>query len=109
MAIRIALLSAVVLLGATALVRAQRRDLPSPRRETLHAPWEFRAVLPQEVTPARYRQVSMAELEFVSREGWELVSATPYVYQNEERGPDGRKVVVTQAYPAYFFKRPRRE
>jgi hypothetical protein len=38
-----------------------------------------------------------------------LVSVMPYVYRNEERGPElqGPKPVVTQTYPAYFFKRLR--
>jgi len=73
--------------------------------------WETRAVTPHEVSPARYRQVESYELERLEREGWELVSVAPFVLQNEERGPDGRKQVVTQAYPAYYFKRmkPARE
>ena len=33
----------------------------------------------------------------------------PYIYRNEERGNDTSKPkpVVTQTYPAYFFKRPK--
>ena len=35
-----------------------------------------------------------------------VVSVMPYVYRNEERGGTaGSKPVVTQTYPAYFFKR----
>ncbi len=113
MGTRIATLATAALLGATALVWAQRRPspdiVPPGRRDTSHAPWEFKAVFPLETSPARYRQVALSELDQISRDGWELVSVTPYVYLNEERGPDGRKAVVTQTYPAYFFKRPRKE
>ena len=57
------------------------------------------------MAPARHRQVDPWELTRLGIEGWELVGVTPYVYQNEERGPDGQKKVVTQVYPAYFFKK----
>jgi len=43
-------------------------------------------------------------------QGWELVGVTPFVYRNEERNNGemhGPKPVVTQTYPAYFFKRQR--
>lgn len=92
-----------VLAAAALLMQAQRgREFPA---------WETRAVTPREVSPARYQQVEYWELERLEREGWELVSVAPFVLQNEERGPEGRKQVVTQAYPAYYFKRvkPARE
>ncbi|MBM3812866.1 MAG: hypothetical protein FJW20_14670 [Acidimicrobiia bacterium] len=88
---------------ATLLLHGQRqREFPL---------WEMRAVTPQEVSPARYKQVESWELDRMERDGWELVSVAPFVLQNEERGPEGRKLVVTQTYPAYYFKRlkPARE
>ena len=43
-------------------------------------------------------------------DGWELVSVVPYIYRNEGRmnAPANPKPMVTQTYPAYFFKRLRR-
>lgn len=84
-----------------ALLFAQR---PRP---AVYPPWEVRALFPAEVSPARYRQVDPREIDRLAADGWELVSTTPFTYLNEERGPEGRKLVVTQTYPAYFFKRPR--
>jgi hypothetical protein len=51
--------------------------------------------------------VDQRSLQSLADQGWELVSVMPYVYRNEERGPElqGPKPVVTQTYPAYFFKR----
>lgn len=95
-----AMLFALVLAGAAFLLYGQR-----PR--AVYPPWEVKAVFPAEVSPARYRQVDPRELDKLAGDGWELVSTTPYVYLNEERGPEGRKLVVTQTYPAYFFKRLR--
>lgn len=77
------------------------------QRLVVYPAYEYRSVFPQEVTPARYRQVDAAELNRLALDGWELVSVTPYVYLNEERGPEGGKQVATQVYPAYFFKRLR--
>ena len=73
--------------------------------------WEVKALLPQEATPARYRQVSRQELDEATRDGWELVAVTPYVYLNEERGSrtDLARPMVTQTYPAYFFKRLKKD
>ncbi len=71
--------------------------------------WEHKALLPTETSPARYTQVQEWEIRAVAEQGWELVSVSPYVYLNEERGPDGRKLMVTQTYPGYYFKRPKRE
>ena len=72
-----------------------------------YAAWEYRALLPHETTPARYRQVDSRELALATSEGWELVAVTPHVLLNEERGPEGRKQVATQVYPGYYFKRLR--
>jgi len=69
--------------------------------------WEVAAVFPREISPARYAQVPEAELRRMASQGWQLVSVTPYVLLNEERGPEGRQLAVTQTYPAYFFQRPR--
>ena len=56
---------------------------------------------------SHYKQVPPSELRRLGDQGWQLVSVTPYVLLNEERGPEGKKLAVTQTYPAYFFKRPR--
>jgi hypothetical protein len=85
-----------VVLAGLALAQRARREYPQ---------WETRMVSPREISPARYKQVEDWELQRLEREGWELVSVTPYALQNEERGPEGRKQVVTQVYPAYYFKR----
>jgi hypothetical protein len=71
--------------------------------------WEHKALLPTETSPARYTQVQEWEIKAATEQGWELVAVSPYVYLNEERGPDGRKLVVTQTYAGYYFKRPKRE
>jgi hypothetical protein len=74
-----------------------------------YAPLEVRSVFPREISPGKYEQVREAELQSLAMQGWELVSVMPYIYRNEERGPElqGPKPVVTQTYPAYFFKRIR--
>jgi len=69
--------------------------------------WEITAVLPREISPARYAQVSEGELNRMAEEGWQLVSVAPYVLLNEERGPEDRRESVTQTYPAYYFQRSR--
>jgi hypothetical protein len=103
---RILLACSLLALGALAVLLAQ----PAAHRGLTDYPaWELKTVLPREISPARYQQVEPWLLESAARDGWELVGVTPYVYQNEERGPDGRKQVVTQTYPAYYFKRLRRE
>jgi hypothetical protein len=73
--------------------------------------WEVKEVLPLEVSPARYRQVSRTELDALARDGWELVAVTPYVYLNEERGTraEPARPMVTQTYSAYYFKRMKRD
>jgi hypothetical protein len=96
----ILLLAAVAALAFGLL--AQRRpggDYPA---------WETRAVFPHEYRPGEYHQASQRELEILALEGWELVAVTPFVYLNEARGKDQR-ATVTQTYPAYFFKRLRKE
>jgi len=92
-----------LILALTGIILAQRSTPYLVQGPT----WELKSVFPQEISPGRHRQVPHGEIERLSWEGWDLVSVTPYVYQNDERGPDGQKQVVTQVYPAYFFKRPR--
>lgn len=94
------MLCVLVAVGAAAIGLGQRQ-------RAVYPPWEVKTVFPPEVSPARYRQVDPREIERLAADGWELVSTTPYVYLNEERGPEGRKLVVTQTYPAYYFKRLR--
>lgn len=92
-------------LVAAALLWAQTR-----RPGSDYPMYEYRELLPQETTPARYKQVDRWEVDRVSREGWELVAVSPYVYLNEERGAEGKpKAMVTQTYPAYYFRRMARE
>jgi hypothetical protein len=69
--------------------------------------WDVRAVFPREISPARYAQVPEQDIQHLASRGWQLVSVAPYVILNEERGPQGQKLAVTQVYPAYFFQRPR--
>ena len=93
----------VLATAAVAFLWAQRErpsDLP---------PFEVRSVFPREISPAKYQQVEQRELQVLAEQGWELVSVMPYIYKNEERGtPDmAPRPMVTQTYPAYFFKRPR--
>ena|SRR5580700_10221175 len=95
--------AAVLFLVAAVFLWAQYRVVPDP----VHL--EVRSVFPREVTPGKYEQVDQRNLQTLADQGWELVSVMPYVYRNEERGPElqGPKPVVTQTYPAYFFKRVR--
>jgi hypothetical protein len=100
------LLALALLLTAAILVWAQRERfaIPSPYPQL-----EVRSVFPREISPGKYEQVEQRELQTLAQQGWELVSVMPYIYRNEEHGPElqGPKPVVTQSYPAYFFKRVR--
>jgi hypothetical protein len=94
----------VVFLMAAIFLWAQRdRTAPPPG----YVAFEVRSVFPHEISPGKYEQVREAELQSLANQGWELVSVMPYIYRNEEHGPDmpGPRPVVTQTYPAYFFKR----
>jgi hypothetical protein len=77
---------------------------------SVYAPFEVKALFPPETSPGQFRQVSSAELNQAAMDGWELVGIVPYIYRNEERtnAPTNPKPMVTQTYPAYFFKRLRR-
>jgi hypothetical protein len=102
-------LAGVLFLMGTAFVWAQRDRIASIVPEPVRL--EVRSVFPREVSPGKYEQVDQRTLQQLSDQGWELVSVTPYIYRNEERGPEmqaqGPRPVVTQTYPAYFFKRIR--
>ncbi len=95
--------------GVIAILAFAQQQPPrkSSTRRIEYPQWEVRTIVPREISPARYRQVDDWELQEAARLGWELVSTTPYALQNEERGPDGRRQIVTQVYPAYSFKRLR--
>jgi hypothetical protein len=84
--------------------RATDRDPALP-------PYELRSVFPRETAPAQFQQVEQRELQVLANDGWELVSVMPYVYRNEERGSSELhpRPMVTQTYPAYFFKRLKME
>ena len=99
---RIIVLSLTLAIAAAAFVWAQQTK-PSA---TVYAQYEMRSVFPRETSPAMYEQVSQQELQSLASQGWELVSVTPFVYRNEERGgASNNRPAVTQTYPAYFFKR----
>ena len=101
---RRSLLLGGVVVAAALVLWAQQRERPVERPA-----FELRSVLPHETSPAQYRQVEQSELQFLADQGWELVAVVPYIYKNEERGtPDlAPRPMVTQTYPAYFFRRPR--
>jgi hypothetical protein len=88
-------------LATVLLLWAQREQHPN------HPPYEIKAVFPPEISPGHYQHVDQRVLQDAADQGWELVSVMPYIYRNEERGNDTTKPkpVVTQTYPAYFFKR----
>jgi hypothetical protein len=72
--------------------------------------FEMTSVFPRETSPGQYAQADQEQLRTLSAQGWELVSAVPFIYRNEEHNNgqmNGPKPVVTQVYPAYFFKRAR--
>jgi hypothetical protein len=102
LSMRRSILIGVLAVMAIALLWAQQR---SP----VYAPYEFKALLPREVSPAQYQQADQRELESIGEQGWELVSVVPYIYKNEERGPVtlSPRPIVTMTYPAYYFKRLR--
>jgi hypothetical protein len=91
---------------ATVFLWAQQQ-----RDATARSGFEVKSLFPHETSPGRYAQVEPNELQDASLQGWELVSAVPFVYRNEEHNNGdmhGPKPVVTQVYPAYIFKRARR-
>lgn len=99
---RSAALSILLIAVAVYLFAQQRSPVPD------HQPFEVRSVFPRETSPGQYQQIEPQEIQALANQGWELVSVTPFIYRNEEhnngemRGP---RPIVTQVYPAYFFKR----
>jgi hypothetical protein len=93
-----------IAVAAALVLWAQQRERPIERPA-----YEVKTVLPRETSPAQYHQVEERELQALADQGWELVAVMPYVYKNEEHGtPDlAPRPMVTQTYPAYFFKRSR--
>jgi|ERR1700733_793151 len=95
------------LLGALAVTAALVAWAQQRERAIERPGYELKSVLPRETSPAQYKQVDERELQALADQGWELVAVVPYIYKNEERGtPDlAPRPMVTQTYPAYFFKR----
>ncbi len=92
----------MIVLILSILLWAQVSKTPAPS----YPQWEVRSVFPRETSPALYQQVSQQEIDSLAAQGWELVSVVPYVIRNEEHGTAAtNRPAVTQAYPAYFFKR----
>jgi hypothetical protein len=97
----------LIAVGAAAvIVLWAQRERPSDQ-----PPYEVRSIFPHETSPAQYSQVEQQELQALADQGWELVSVMPYIYKNEERGSPATspRPIVTQTYPAYFFKRLKRD
>lgn len=96
----------VCLAAAAALVWGQRERI-APNREI--ATWEYRSLVPQEISPGVYHQVEWFNVTALGDQGWELVSVTPWVIRNDERKYKAEEMpkVITQNYMAYYFKRPR--
>ena len=99
----------IALVAAIGVVAAMWSWSQQRGRSADHPPYEIKCVFPRETSPGLYQHVEQRELEVLADQGWELVSVMPYIYRNEERGNDNTKPkpVVTQTYPAYFFKRPK--
>ena len=103
---RITLAVFLAMAGAV-LVWAQRDRIFGTVVVPEYVKLDVRSVFPREVSPGKYEQVDQRALQTLADQGWELVSVMPFIYRNEERGPElqGPRPVVTQTYPAYFFKR----
>jgi hypothetical protein len=107
-----AMVGAMVFAGLAAFMMAPflmaQREAVTPLAGAVQM--EVHSVFPHEYSPGLYHQVDQAELQRLAQQGWELVSVMPDVYRKEEHGGtdfNGPKPVVTQTYPAYFFKRVR--
>lgn len=90
-------------LATLILLFAQQQSAQFPS----HVPFEVRSLFPHENPPGIYQQVDQREIQALADQGFELVSVMPYIYRNEERGTNNPRNIVTQTYPAYFFKRAR--
>jgi|SRR5665213_467486 len=99
---RIIVISLGLAMAISVFVWVQQTKAAAPA----YVQYEVHSVFPRQTSPAIYEQVPQQDLETLAAQGWELVSVTPYVYRNEERGTAlNDKPAVTQTYPAYFFKR----
>jgi hypothetical protein len=105
---RTAVILTLALAAALVLWAQQRGRQNSEQQYPDHVSLEVHSLFPRETAPGQYAQVDQREIQTLADQGWELVSVMPFIYRNEEhnngemRGP---KPVVTQTYPAYFFKR----
>jgi hypothetical protein len=90
-----------------ALCAAAAAFLWAEQSRSSQIPYEVKSIFPRETSPAQYQQVDPREVQAAADQGWELVSVMPYIYKNEERGTPEMtpRPMVTQTYPAYFFKR----
>lgn len=98
----------VLAFAAVALLVAQKLKNDASSHQPVQHSMEMMSVFPTETQPGQFQQVDQHRLDALADQGWELVSVTAFVYRNEERNissMSGPKPVVTQAYPAYFFKR----
>ena len=101
---RIAATAVCVILALTIWAQNERHA-PPPNLPT----WEYRALVPIEISAGKYHQVDFFEVQSMGAQGWELISVTPWVIRNDEHkgSSEGMEKVVTQNYLGYFFKRPR--
>jgi hypothetical protein len=97
------LVTTLLLLG-----QSQRTQADGTLQPVARTQFEVVALYPRETQPGVYQQVEQRQIDALSSQGWELVSTMPYIYRNEEHdngAMHGPKPVVTQTYPAFFFKR----
>lgn len=102
----ILLISTFALAGLLLAAQTQQVFRPAAERPG----FEMTSVFPRETSPGQYLQADPNQLQSLSAQGWELVSAVPFIYRNEEHSNgamNGPRPVVTQVYPAYFFRRAR--
>lgn len=105
---RTAVILTLALAAALVLWAQQRGRQNSEQQHPDYVSLEVHSLFPRETAPGQYTQVDQREIQTLADQGWELVSVMPFIYRNEERNNGemrGPKPVVTQTYPAYFFKR----
>jgi hypothetical protein len=76
------------------------------REQVTELQHQVKSVFPSEISPAQYQQVEQGDLDQLASQGRELVAVVPYIFKSEERGTPTQapRPMVTQMYPAYFFK-----
>lgn len=89
----------VVVAVPLSLLLGQRQKISEP------PPFEYRALLPHEFKPGQFQLVDRHEIERLSRQGWELVSMSPFVLLNEEHKKGTESGTLTQVYNSYHFRR----